>query len=176
MLQLPKHTRHYLGAALLGLLLVGCGDEQQATASLDPVPFQKGEECHVCGMAIGAFPGPKGEAVAPTGVRKFCSTSELLGWWLQPENQQQGARLYVHDMGRSDWNHPDDRHLIDATQAYYVVGIKRPGAMGATLASFADQAAAEQLATEEGGRVLRFSEIDQNVLQGHSGDHAHAHH
>ena len=49
----------------------------------------------------------------------------------------------------------------------------RPGAMGATLASFGNQADAERLAKAEGGRVLRFSEIDQAVLQGVSGDHAH---
>lgn len=171
MLQRFKHVPYWFAAALLGLLVSGCGDEQQATVALDPVPFHEGDECHVCGMAISDFPGPKGEAVAANSVRKFCSTAELLGWWLQPENRHSNARLYVHDMGRSDWNQPDDRHLIDATTAYYVVGIKRRGAMGATLASFADQAAAERLAQEEGGRVLRFSEIDQNVLQG--GNHSH---
>ncbi len=62
-----------------------------------------------------------------------------------------------------------------ATRAYYVVGIQRPGGMGATLASFADEEAATRLAAEEGGRVLRFDEIDQAVLQGVGGDHPHRH-
>ncbi|WP_046689280.1 nitrous oxide reductase accessory protein NosL, partial [Pseudomonas aeruginosa] len=70
---------------------------------------------------------------------------------------------------------PDDARLIDATRAYYVVGIQRPGGMGATLASFADEEAATRLAAEEGGRVLRFDEIDQAVLQGVGGDHPHRH-
>ncbi|CAD5107152.1 nitrous oxide reductase accessory protein NosL [Zestomonas carbonaria] len=175
MLQLPKPSRHYLGAALLGLLLAGCGGDRQDSASLDPVTFRDGDGCHVCGMIIGEFPGPKGEAVSPGAVRKFCSTAELLGWWLQPENRRDDARLYVHDMAHGDWSHPDDTHLIDATTAYYVVGIQRPGAMGATLASFAEQADAERLAHEEGGRVLRFAEIDQGVLQGVGDDHAHRH-
>ncbi len=166
-----KLTCPWLAAVLLGLLLTGCEDTQQSTSPLDPVAFHDGEECHVCGMVISEFPGPKGEAVAPGAVHKFCSTAELLGWWLQPENRQQGVRLYVHDMGRSDWNQPDDRHLIDATAAFYVVGIQRPGAMGVTLASFAEQAAAERLAHQQGGRVLRFSEIDQGVLQGSSLTH-----
>lgn len=172
---LSRHLRLGLAAGLFSLLLAGCDKAAQETANLAPVPFQSGEECHVCGMLIKDFPGPKGEAVAPGAVRKFCSTAELLGWWLQPENQHSGARLYVHDMARSDWNHPDDRHLIDATSAYYVVGLKRPGGMGATLASFAEQADADHLASAEGGRVLRFAEIDQNVLQGISGDHEHQH-
>ncbi|MOA14589.1 NosL [compost metagenome] len=172
---LSRPLRLGLAAGLFGLLLGGCDDTGQQTANLAPVPFQSGDECHVCGMVIGDFAGPKGEAVAPGSVRKFCSTAELLGWWLQPENQHDGARLYVHDMARSDWNHPDDRHLIDATSAYYVVGVQRPGAMGATLASFAERADADRMANAEGGRVLRFSEIDQSVLQGVSGDHQHQH-
>ena len=160
-------------ATALAFALAACSDKEQTTQTLEPVAFHASDECHVCGMIIADFPGPKGEAVAGNGVKKFCSTAELLGWWLQPENRHDGQRLYVHDMARSDWNHPDDRHLIDATSAYYVVGIQRPGAMGATLASFGNQADAERLAKAEGGRVLRFSEIDQAVLQGVSGDHAH---
>lgn len=170
MLKHLKHSRYFFVAALLSLLLAGCGDERQTAASLDPVAFHDGDECHVCGMSIKEFPGPKGEVVAPGVVHKFCSTAELLGWWLQPENRQDNVRLYVHDMGRSDWNQPDDRHLIDASTAYYVAGIQRPGGMGATLASFADKEGAERLAREMGGRVLRFTEIDQSVLQG--GGHA----
>ncbi|MGE9760231.1 nitrous oxide reductase accessory protein NosL [Pseudomonas sp. PDM20] len=170
---LSRPLRLGLAAGFFSLLLAGCDDAAQQSANLGPVPFQNGEECHVCGMVISDFAGPKGEAVAPGAVHKFCSTAELLGWWLQPENQHSGARLYVHDMARSDWNHPDDRHLIDATSAFYVVGVKRPGAMGATLASFSELADAERMANDEGGRVLRFSEIDQSVLQGVSGDHQH---
>lgn len=173
LLSLPP--RFYLIAFLIGLFgwLSGCDESRPETANLAPVPFHSGEECHVCGMLIEGFPGPKGEAVAADGVRKFCSTAELLGWWLQPENQHSGARLYVHNMANSSWDHPDDRHLIDATTAYYVAGVQRPGAMGATLASFAERSDAERMANAEGGRVLRFSEIDQNVLQGISGDHQH---
>ncbi len=39
------------------------------------------------------------------------------------------------------------------------------GAMGAVLASFADDAVAHQMAADTGGRVLRFSEIDLALLQ-----------
>ena len=160
---------------LLGLLLAGCDASRDDATALGPVPIASGDECHVCGMLIEEMPGPKGEAVLPGAVRKFCSTAELFGWWLQPENRQGQARLYVHDMSQADWRHPDDARLIDATRAYYVVGIQRPGGMGATLASFADEEAATRLAAEEGGRVLRFDEIDQAVLQGVGGDHPHRH-
>jgi copper chaperone NosL len=67
-------------------------------------------------------------------------------------------------MGRSHWNTPDDEHLIDARTAYFVVGSKLKGAMGVVLATFADAQAAEKLARETGGQVLRLQDIDQKLL------------
>lgn len=154
-----------LFAMLLALGLVACGDKQEVQQSLDPVAFHDSDECHVCGMIISDFAGPKGQAVGKTGVRKFCSTAEMLGWYLQPENKRLDAKLYVHDMGKSEWTHPSDEHLIDARSAWYVAGTGLKGAMGAPLASFADEQQALKLATEHGGRVLRFEEIDHALLQ-----------
>lgn len=177
------NTLHRIGAGavfalLLGLGLAGCGEKEEVRQSLEPVAFHSSDECHVCGMIISDFPGPKGQAVEKGGVKKFCSTAEMLGWWLQPENRLLEARLYVHDMGRSVWEHPDDGHLIDATSAYYVVGTTLKGAMGASLASFAQEQDAQALASMHGGRVLRFDEIDQALLQEaasmqHGGMHGH---
>lgn len=150
---------------LLGLLLVACSEPDEQVRSLAPVAFHDNDECHVCGMIITEFPGPKGQAVGTDSVRKFCSTAEMLGWWLQPENQRLDVTLYVHDMERSDWNRPDDAHLIDAREAFYVVGPDLKGAMGAVLASFASEGAAQRLAAKHGGRVLRFEQIDLAMLQ-----------
>src|SRR5690606_38262471 len=93
-------------AVLLGL--AGCGDREEAEVSLDPVAFHSEDECHVCGMVVMAVSGPKGQAVARDGVRKFCSTADMLSWRLQPENRILQLRLSVHDMGRSNWHQPDD--------------------------------------------------------------------
>jgi copper chaperone NosL len=75
-------------------------------------------------------------------------------------------------MGRSPWNAPDDSQLIDAKDAFYVVGTGLKGAMGIVLASFSSEQAAQKLATEQGGRVLRFGDIDQSVLQQPAMSHA----
>ncbi|PRB84238.1 nitrous oxide reductase accessory protein NosL [Pseudomonas sp. MYb185] len=151
---------------LLGLTLAACGDPEEAQVTLDPVAFHDTDECHVCGMIIMDFTGPKGQVVERGEVKKFCSTAEMLSWWLQPENRILQARLYVHDMAQSHWDHPDDGHLVDATQAWYVAGTALEGAMGASLASFADKQAAEALAAEyDGATVLHFDEIDQEFLQ-----------
>lgn len=174
-LSYPRAMRA-LPALLLGLLLTACGEAEQQAQALAPTAFHPGDECHVCGMLIVDFPGPKGQAVESGGVKKFCSTAEMIGWWLQPENRHLQARLYVHDMGRSVWDQPDDEHLVEASSAYYVAGTRLKGAMGVVLASFADEQAAHELAAREGGRVLRFEEIDLDVLQpglgAHRGEHA----
>ncbi|MDP2244193.1 nitrous oxide reductase accessory protein NosL [Pseudomonas sp.] len=153
---------------VIGLALLACSEPESEQQSLAPVAFHDTDECHVCGMIITDFPGPKGQAMEKASVKKFCSAAEMLGWWLQPENRIGTAKLYVHDMGRSEWAKPDDGNLIDATSAFYVVGLGDSGlkgAMGAVLASFADEQAARKLAAIHGARVLRFDEIDQDVLQ-----------
>ena len=110
------------------LLLGGCEPDNKAAETLTPVTFHADDECHVCGMAILEFPGPKGQAVESGAVRKFCSVAEMLGWWLQPENQAQNAQLFVHDMADRDWAKPDDARLIDARDAYFVPVPSLPGA------------------------------------------------
>jgi len=145
--------------------LAACNDRAEEKQTPGPVAFHQSDECHVCGMVIADFPGPKGEVVEKGVVKKFCSTAEMLGWWLQPENHHGDAKLYVHDMGKSAWEKPDDHFLIDATKAYYVVGTGLKGSMGVVLASFSEEATARKLASEQGGRVLRFEEIDLSLLQ-----------
>jgi copper chaperone NosL len=67
-------------------------------------------------------------------------------------------------MGRSHWDAPDDAHLIDARTAYFVIGSGLKGAMGVVLASFSDPEAAQKLAHDTGGKVLRLEDIDQKLL------------
>jgi len=152
-----------LAGMLVCLALVACDQAVPPAAGEAPLAFHRSDECHVCGMVITDFPGPKGAAVAADGVKKFCSPAEMLGWWLQPENHRADVKLFVHDMGRSHWDSPDDAHLIDARSAYFVVGSGLKGAMGVVLASFAEAQAAQKLATETGGQVLRLEDIDQKV-------------
>lgn len=153
---------NWLFAVLAALTLTACsGGEEQATAKPEPVHFESDDECHVCGMVIANFPGPKGEAITEKDqhVRKFCSTRDMFAWMLQPENVNRDHTLYVHDMAQTDWKSPDDTALIDARKAFYVVGSDRTGAMGPTLASFASEDAAHKFMMEHGGQVLAYSDI-----------------
>ncbi|MDL0431379.1 nitrous oxide reductase accessory protein NosL [Marinobacter sp. TBZ242] len=154
-------------AVVLAVFLAGCSESQeQVTEKPDPVHIESGDECHVCGMAITRFPGPKGEAITAREqqVNKFCSTRDMFSWALQPENAKREHTLYVHDMAQTDWEHPDDTALIDAREAFFVVGSKRTGAMGPTLASFAAEEAAREFAMNYGGQVLSYNNVTMDHL------------
>ena len=71
--------------------------------------------------------------------------------------------VYVQDMGATDWDKPQG-HWIDAKTALYVLGSKRHGSMGPTIASFAKEADASRFATEYGGKVLRFTDIKADMV------------
>ena len=158
-----------LGLLLISLLaLAGCSEPQKSAAREKPaaVHFEDGDECHVCGMAITGFPGPKGEVITEKQqqVHKFCSTKDMFSWVLQPENIKRDHTLYVHDMAQSEWDSPVDTALVDAREAFYVIGSDRLGAMGPTLASFADSTAADNFAAEFGGQVKAFADITMSDL------------
>tara|TARA_R110001599_G_scaffold19997_2_gene76274 strand:+ start:7723 stop:8298 length:576 start_codon:yes stop_codon:yes gene_type:complete len=162
--RLMKSVRFKFLPALLmfAVFLSGCSGEAEKVAEKPaPVHIEDGDECHVCGMAITPFPGPKGEVITEKEqtVHKFCSTRDMFAWVLQPENVMRKHTLYVHDMSQTEWASPDDAALIDAREAVYVVGSERKGAMGQTLASFSTESAAHDFMMEHGGEMVQYDAI-----------------
>lgn len=156
---------------LLTLLLMvsvysGCGKKEAEAERLPPVAIEKGDECHVCGMIITRFPGPKGEVYTRNASipKKFCSTRDLFSYLLQPEVQAAVTQAYVHDMGATEWEHPSDSAFVDAREAWYAVGHPMKGAMGATLASFKEREAAQRFVDKHGGKLLGYEAITMEVL------------
>lgn len=124
--------------------------------------------CSLDGMTLMDYPGPKAQIVYDKGEPDFfCDTIEMFSIFLKPEQSKPVRAVYVQDMGQADWNNPTG-HWIDAKTAFYVVGSKRRGSMGPTIASYAREQDARELAGKEGGRVLRFAEVkpDMAVLDG----------
>lgn len=154
-----------LVSLIASLLLAGCGEsEPEALAS--PVPIESGDSCHVCGMLIEQFPGPKGEAFLDRQgeALKFCSTLDLFTFLKQPENETRLSHAYVHDIGVTTWGEPSHEAFIRAEEAWYVVGHGQPGAMGHTLASFAERTDAEAFRETHGGELLAYADIDLDLL------------
>lgn len=148
--------------------LYACGQGDAATQSTEAQPIHDHDRCHLCGMMITKYPGPKGQLglKGETIVPKFCSTRDMFNFALQPENKRQITHLKVHDMSVTDWEHPDDNSFIDATSAWYVYGTSKKAVMGPAVASFSTEAAATQFANDFGGAVLTYDQITIELLAG----------
>lgn len=159
-------SNRFVLVILLGILLSACGVQDDIHIRHDPVAFESSDECHVCGMVISQFVGPKGQAFESRNnqVQKFCSTMELFIWYLQPENKPNITDIYVHDMSQTPWDKPDDAHLISARDAYFVINSNLQGSMGKTLASFLIQKDAIDFASKHNGEVITFNEITLAAL------------
>ncbi len=153
---------------LLSSLMAGCNDtpQQSNQSSLSSMHIMQGDECHLCGMLIKGFPGPKGaiQVNANNALRKFCSSNDLLAFLLQPENAQYKHLAYVHDMANAMWDTPDDTAFILVEDAWYVINHAKPGAMGPTLATFSTQVSAEHFAAQHQGQIIRFNDISLDLL------------
>jgi len=142
----------------------GAADVQQVKAEA----IEKHERCHLCGMMITKYPGPKGQVhlKGQSVVPKFCSTRDMFNFSLQAENKRQISALFVHDMGSTDWAHPSDDAFIDAKAAWYVYGTSKKAVMGPAVASFKSESQAVKFAQEYGGAVLPFEQVDIALLSG----------
>ena len=142
-------------------MLAACS---KPSAPVAPQEITAGTSCSLDGMTLADFPGPKGQIHYATGNPDFfCDTFELFSIYLQPEQKKSITGIFTQDMGKTDWEKPQG-NWIDAKQAFYVLGSKKTGSMGPTLAAFAHRQDAEKFATEFGGKVLRFDQVTSDMV------------
>ena len=155
--------KHHALSLVLLLGLAACGEK--SAPGLAPVEIDRSTACDLDGMLLADYPGPKAQIhyanqAAPTF---YCDTVEMFNMLLRPEQVRAVLGAHVHDMGQADWQQPQG-HWIDAKTAFYVLGSKRHGSMGPTIASFKQEADAKKFVTEYGGRVLRFDEFTPEMV------------
>ncbi len=153
---------------LCALLLAGC--EKAETTVPKPLELTSDAVDHFCGMNVLEHPGPKGQIILRSGAKAiwFSSSRDAVAFTRLPEEPKDIAAFYVSDMSRaSSWDDPGTGNWIDAKQAFYVVGSKVQGGMGAPeTVPFSVRADAESFAQKNGGHVSMFDEIeDREVLQ-----------
>lgn len=143
------------------LLLAACSPAIQQALAQEP---SADTACALDGMVLQDFPGPKAQIQYGEGKPDFyCDLMELFAVVLAPEQKRAVAGLFVQDMGKADWEHPQG-HWIAAKSASYVVGSRKSGSMGPTLASFSTAQEATAFAKAEGGKVLPFEQITAAML------------
>ena len=158
--------RRALGVVTFTALLAACGDKAgHASASLAPVEIDRATACELDGMLLADYPGPKAQVhyAGQAQPSFFCDTVELFNTLLAAEQVRAVRAIYVQDMGQADWNAPQG-HWVDAKPGFYVLGSKRHGSMGPTIASFAQEADAAKFVADYGGKVLRFAEITRDMV------------
>lgn len=144
-------------------LLSACGDK--AETAVVPVEIDPATTCDLDGMLLADFPGPKAQ-IHFKGEAKpsfYCDTVEMFNTLLKPEQVKAIRAVLVQDMGKADWDQPRG-NWFDARTGFYVLGSKRKGSMGPTIASFAQEADATAFAAKNGGRVLRFADVKPEMV------------
>jgi len=146
------------------LVLLGLSACDQKETALEPLTLKQGASCSLDGMLLMDYPGPKAQIHYDMGEPDFfCDTMEMFSIYLRPEQQKRIRAIYTHDMGKASWEAPREE-WIDAKKAFYVLGSKKMGGMGPTLASFAKQEDAQAFAKTNGGKVLRFDEVNIDMV------------
>lgn len=159
------------GLALLAVL----GACSQTPHKVDPLEPGDDTACALDGMVLNDFAGPKAQIHYTEGKPDFfCNLTELFDVVLSPESRRAVAALFVQDMGKTDWDHPR-ANWIDARTAFYVVGSRKAGSMGPTFGSFANASDADAFAAKEGGKVLRFDQINAAMVKAATGSADTAH-
>lgn len=166
-LHVQKITKSWLFVIVALLALSACNESpSDLQLAQHAMTIERNDECHLCGMIVTGFPGPKGQLYERGNEQnmKFCSTRDMFAYLLDPEHRHAIQTIYVHDMAVAIWDTPDDDFYIDGRTAWYVVGHKRKGAMGPTLASFSDKVIAKTFITQYGGKLYSFEQITQSLL------------
>lgn len=153
-------TRFFL-LLIVMTALVACS---KPVAPVAPQEITAGTSCSLDGMTLADFPGPKAQIHYAMGEPDyFCDTVEMFSIYLKPEQKKRVTGIFTQDMGKSDWESPK-ANWIDAKQAFYVLGSKRMGSMGPTLAVFSIEQDANKFVKEFGGKVLAFNQVTLEMV------------
>ena len=162
------------GFALVAVLIAalaaaGCNER---TSEARPPPHDLTAEAigHYCGMNVLEHPGPKGQIILASRIAPvwFSSARDAFAFTMLPEEARDIRAVYVSDIGKAQsWENPGASNWVEARQAFFVIGSRMKGGMGAPeTVPFSDRSAAEKFAAENGGRVVTFDEVPRDYVLG----------
>ena len=152
---------------LLAALGAALGAGRPSLAADGPVPaVGRDDKCPVCGMFVSRYPDWKAAVVFRDGkVAWFDGAKDLFKFLEDPSRHIPGRK--AGDVDRVLVSDYYAVTLVDAREAFFVVGSDVMGPMGRELVPFARrQDADEFLRDHRGKRVLRFQDVNRGVLQG----------
>jgi len=151
-------------AALLTVLFsLACAGPALAGQKTAGVP--KDAKCPVCGMLVAKYPDWNGTIVYRDGTTAyFDGPKDLLNYYLNPRKYDPAKKhAEIAAVTVKDYY---SLAIIDARQAYFVVGSNVLGPMGKELIPFAKKSDADGFRADHLGRKqLRFSEVTLDLLK-----------
>ncbi|MCP5072316.1 MAG: copper resistance protein CopZ [Rhodobacteraceae bacterium] len=154
---------------LIALIALAACKEEVAKIP-DPVRLTEESLSHFCQMSIAEHDGPKGQ-IHLEGYPFplfFAQVRDTVAYLKSPERDAAVTAVYVSDMSKAaSWADLGADNWIQADVAYYVVGAKVAGGMGAQeIVPFGDQASASIFVRRFGGSVLPFDQIPAEAAIG----------
>ena len=130
-------------------------------APVDPVsPDQR---CAVCGMMVAKY-NPWITQIHAAGEEAvmFDGVKDMMAYYFNPAAYSGGGDMSTAEIWVKDYY---SLEYLDGRKAFYVVGSDVMGPMGEELVPFGSQGAAENfLADHEGRQLLRFGEIEREMV------------
>lgn len=155
---------------LLAVLFVNaCGEEDSTIARPAPQELQGDEIGYFCNMLVKSHAGPKAQVFLAGEEMPlwFSSVRDGIAFMRLPEETRKVAALYVTDVGRADWNAPEPGTWIEVGEAWYVVGSRRRGGMGAPeLVPFSKREDAVAFSSTHGGQVMALADVPDDAVLG----------
>ena len=160
MVRIAKTNLIWIAALGAVLLIIGTG----LAETKDPLQPAKKDKCPVCGMFVYKYPDWLAEIIFKDGsVDFFDGAKDLfkyyfnLGKYSPGKNKRDIAAIYVMEYY--------DMQLIDARQAFFVLGSDVYGPMGHELIPFkTEEDARAFMFDHKGKRILRIAEITPAVI------------
>jgi copper chaperone NosL len=149
--------------------LSGCRDQQTLTP---PKPFALTADAvgHYCGMNLTEHAGPKGQIILASQDWPvwFSSAREALSFTMLAEEAKDIRAIYVSDMAKAkSWDQPGADNWVEARNAFFVIGSRKRGGMGAPeTIPFSTRPAAERFMADNGGSVVTFAQVPRDYVLG----------
>lgn len=165
-----------LGMVLLLALMVGCATSGSKTAEKkssteagevamhQPMEIPENVSCGKCGMYPAKYPQWQSQIIFKDGTMTpfdgcKCMFNFAFGMeqFDKTHSRDDVAVMWVKDFNSGSW--------LNATDAFFVVGSSMMGPMGKELIPFADQAAAMKFHGEQGGTVMKYGDVNPEVMK-----------
>lgn len=163
-----KKNYMYRFSLLLFIFLVAACEKNQPLEVPPAQTLTREANGYYCLMTVVNHSGPKGQIILSDKKQAlwFTSVRDTIAFTLSPEEPKNIAAIYVNDMSDANWDNPGEDNWIDAREAWYVLGSKRSGGMGAAEAvPFSTKEQAELFSSNQGGNVYAFAEIPKDYIQ-----------